>query len=117
LFETWSNFRLQSKMMLETAMRFAGHESACETDRAENILSIVKNLQRFVAPNHQLIANLKLKLLEEITSDKFEESAKPEILEKGFSACKDLMLICKAIAPGQSRLLGKLKKERMICLM
>ena len=88
-------------------MRFAGQESICETDRSENILSIVKNLQRFVAPSHQLIANLKLKLLEEITSDNFEESEKLEILEKGFSACKDLMHICQAIAPGQSRLLGK----------
>ncbi len=42
-------------MIIETAMRFAGQESGIDPEnRAENILSIVKNLQRFVTPSHQV---------------------------------------------------------------
>ena len=90
-------------MMIETAMRFAGTECVGDT---EAIVGVIKNLERFVAPSHQLIAGLKMKLLDEIVAAK--KVQEKQVLEKGAQSCLDLLRICEAVAPGQSRLLGEI---------
>ena len=109
-------------MMIETAMRFAGQECDAGGNRAQHILDLIKNLERFVSPSHQLIVNLKLSLIEEVTSqdendasvpdadaanDVSDSNVKNDNLEKAFSACQELIAVCQLIAPGQSRLKGK----------
>jgi hypothetical protein len=68
----------------------------------------------------QLITNLKLKLVEEVTSQEValprekktsEENGDSEIeeksvLEQAFLAIQDLIFVCQKIAPGHSRLRG-----------
>ena len=88
--------------MLEMAMRFAGIESEGDV---ENIFRVIKNLERFVSPSHQLIACLKMKILDEIVAAK--QVPDVEILKKGVESCIELLKVCPAIAPGQSRLLGR----------
>ena len=93
-------------MMIETAMRFAGTECVGDT---EAIVGVIKNLERFVAPSHQLIAGLKMKLLDEIVAAK--KVQEKQVLEKGAQSCLDLLRICEAVAPGQSRLLGEILQQ------
>ena len=108
-------------MMIETAMRFAGQECDAGGNRAQHILDLIKNLERFVSPSHQLIANLKMSLTQEVTSYSVDASdsdvkndssdsvdASDDVLEKAFSACQDLIVLCQLIAPGQSRLRGEM---------
>ena len=102
-------------MMIETAMRFAGQECDAGGNRAQHILDLIKNLERFVSPSHQLIVNLKMSLTQEVTSFSVDVSdsdvkndASDDVSEKAFSACQDLIVLCQLIAPGQSRLRGEM---------
>ena len=63
-------------MMIETAMRFAGGIENGTGD-VDVIFSVMKNLQRFVTPSHQLIAVLKMKVLDELAASvKVQEAEK-----------------------------------------
>jgi len=103
-------------MMIDTAMKFLGKgqgKSESDSTPAETI-QLAKHLSRFVTPSHQLMVDLKLRLVEQCLSSGYQDSQDEEgqkVRSKLLQYMSETMIQCCQVAPGQSKARAKLSNQ------
>ena len=94
----------KGRMMLDTAMKFAGSDSASmtETTCAETEKTM-KQLLRFLNPTHHLIIDLKIRYVRRAIIDAETDNSE---LENAAKFLEEILTLIDLIAPGKSRLKG-----------
>ena len=72
----------------------------CSSEPIEAI-KILNSLKRFLGPSHQIILDLKSKLVIRSLS-----SGDPDEIRQAMTFCSDLLSVCHRVSPGRSRLFG-----------
>ena len=101
---------------MDTAMKFLGKgqgKDKVDSSPTETI-ELMDHLSRFVSPSHQLIVDLKLRLMDQLVQKQQAEHEfedKEKVREKLLHIMKEILIQCCKVAPGQSKARAKLSKQ------
>lgn len=99
-------------MMMDTAMKFLGKGQGKDKvdSRPTETIELMDHLSRFVSPSHQLIVDLKLRLIDQVVVQKQPEDEE-KVRGKLLHTMKETLIQCCKVAPGQSKARAKLSKQ------
>ena len=102
-------------MMIDTAMKFLGKghgKDKSESSPSETI-QLMDHLSRFVSTSHQLIVDLKLRLIDQLVQKDVDEDSlvMETVRAKLLHIIKETLIQCCKVAPGQSKARAKLSNQ------
>ena len=101
--------------MIDTAMKFLGKghgKDKSESSPSETI-QLMDHLSRFVSTSHQLIVDLKLRLIDQLVQKDVDEDSlvMETVRAKLLHIIKETLIQCCKVAPGQSKARAKLSNQ------
>jgi hypothetical protein len=91
-----------AQMMVGTAMKFTsdGHG---QSNKPQDALDAMTNLERFVPVSNHIIVDLKIRLIDQVIED---DTERPAFEETAINFCFELLHLARTVAPGHSKLRG-----------
>ena len=102
-----------AQMMLDTAMKFLGRGQGKVTADSDptQTLELMNHLSRFVAQSHQVMVDLKLRLISQVIAQISNNGTSEIVREKLLGAMKDIFIQTCLICPTQSRVKARLSQQ------